>query len=407
MYFRIPLFSVVFLIPLLLFSQEQHCNFGTYLEQELNRNPEYQQKLLQLEKKIKDFNFDKSDTIIRIPVVFHIVYRTEMQNISNSQIISQLEVLNEDYRMLNKDTGLVDSDFPRADSKIEFCFAGKDTNGMDFSGVTRTHTNDIQIGTDRNKLFKLQPVWDSEKYLNIYVCEIGNGEAGFSSFPGGNPAQDAVVIDYTNFGKGSLDPNYALGRTATHEVGHWLGLYHIWGKDPASCTNDDMITDTPNQGVIYNSCPNGPRYSCGSQDMTTNYMGYVPDVCMAAFTPGQAARMRAMITTARPNISLSIKCSSNPIQADDTLEQEFPLVVFPNPSGNYVFVFQKNVEFSASNFKLYSVEGKEIQINAKKNGDMIKIEFTALTAGIYLLHIKNEGNFIVRKILFTGSTTEN
>lgn len=405
MFFRKIFFLLLLQLPLLLSSQNHRCGFESYLKQELSENPEYEQKLQQLEKTVKNFKLDKNDTLIRIPVVFHIVYRTGTQNISNKQIISQLEALNEDYRMLNSDIGIVDPVFPKADTKIEFCFAGKDTNGMDFSGVTRKQTNTYQIGQpNSNELFKQQPVWDSKKYLNIYVCEIGGGIAGYSSFPGGNPAKDAIVIDYTNFGKGSLDPNYNLGRTAIHEVGHWLGLYHIWGiNENANCNNDDMVADTPNQGKDYRGCPIGPQYSCGSQDMTSNYMGYVFDRCMAAFTPGQSQRMRAMILSSRPNISSSIPCSKNPIQAEkDTIKEAFPLVVFPNPTEDHLFVFQKNIVFSPSDFKLFSVDGREVMARAEEYGDKVKIDFTTLNAGIYLLQIRNEGNSTVRKVFFLG-----
>ena len=385
------------LLSLSVFAQSKHCIFDQHLQQQLSQNREYKEKLENLEKSIRTFQNQKADSIIRIPVVFHIVYRTAAQNISNKQIISQLEVLNEDFRLLNADTAMVDPAFPKGDVKIEFCFAGLDTNGQAFSGVTRKQTQSYQVGKNSAELFAQQPVWDSRKYLNIYVCELGQGDAGYSSFPGWNPAQDAVVIDYSNFGVQSADKNYALGRTATHEVGHWLGLYHIWGINQAACNDDDQVTDTPNQGVVYNGCPLGKKFSCGSQDMTSNYMGYVYDRCMAAFTPGQGSRMRNMIATARPMISSSIPCSSDPILPErDRIVYQVHL--FPNPVKEKFFVVQEGSSFSAADFSLYSIQGKEIPIDVQVTGSAAEIRIKTQRSGIFFLKFKTAEGEMVKKV---------
>ena len=133
---------------------------------------------------------------------------------------------------------------------------------------------------------------DSSNFLNIWVCEIGGGILGYAQFPGGSPATDGVVIGTNYFGETVAGGIYGKGRTATHEVGHWLNLRHIWGD--GRCRQDDFVADTPSSDAPNYNCPAYPTVNCQSADMTMNYMDYVQDDCMYMFSNGQNDRMRAL-----------------------------------------------------------------------------------------------------------------
>ena len=197
----------------------------------------------------------KSAATITIPVVVHVVYRTAAQNISDAQVLSQIPVLNKDYRRLNTDAGNTPSVWQSiaADAGIEFCMASVDPNGNPTNGITRTETT-VTSFTSNNSDVKFtssggRDAWPSNKYLNIWVCNLTGGILGYATPPGFPANQDGVVIGYKYYGTTgtSLDPVYNKGRTATHEVGHWLNLEHIWGDDGGACNGSDNVTDTPNQ----------------------------------------------------------------------------------------------------------------------------------------------------------------
>ncbi|RMG68604.1 MAG: T9SS C-terminal target domain-containing protein [Bacteroidetes bacterium] len=242
------------------------------------------------------------DTVYTIPVVFHVVYKNATENIADSQLISQIEVLNEDFRRLNADT--VNTPLPfksvAADVRIEFCLASFDPDGNPTTGITRTQTTEPNFNTnDRVKFDSTggKNAWPRDQYLNYWVCDLGGGLLGYASGigGGGNPATDGVVIGYNYTGRvGTLAADFDLGRTATHEVGHWLGLSHTWGA--GGCTADDGVADTPPQDAPNYGCQTYPFISCNNGptgDMFMNYMDYSDDICFNLFTLGQTAIMRA------------------------------------------------------------------------------------------------------------------
>jgi len=172
--------------------------------------------------------------VLTIPVVVHVVWNTATENISEAQILSQLDVLNEDFRKMNADVSSVPGVFQplASDVEIEFCLATTDPNGNPTSGITRTNTSLTSFPYPGNAMkFDAQggkDAWPRDSYLNMWVCDLAAGLLGFAQFPGGGASTDGVVIDYLYFGNtGTATAPYDLGRTATHEVGHWLNLYHI------------------------------------------------------------------------------------------------------------------------------------------------------------------------------------
>ena len=251
--------------------------------------------------------------LITIPVVVHVLYRTPIQNISTQQILSQMEVLNHDFRRLNSDTSETPSVFQSiaADCEIEFCLATKDPNGNPSVGITRTPTSVVNIG-DTWQFYQSDSgghdIWDRGRYMNVWVCENGD-LAGYTFMPGGPAEYDGIVVDYRFFGTiGTATYPINRGRTLTHEIGHWLGLHHIWGDDLGACSGSDQVNDTPNQADAYEGCPIHPQVSCGSQDMFVNFMDYVFDACMNMFSQGQATRMNNTLFNIRDSLLNSDGC---------------------------------------------------------------------------------------------------
>ncbi|ELR70644.1 hypothetical protein C900_03625 [Fulvivirga imtechensis AK7] len=237
--------------------------------------------------------------VLTIPVIVHVIYNTTQENISAAQIQSQIDVLNEDFRMLNSDVSGVPAEFTAADVKIEFTLSQVTRK---FSSKTSWGTNDAMKKSSQGGVDPIDPA----NYLNMWVCNIGGGILGYAQFPGGPASTDGVVMSPQYFGSRDKQPSgetfylsspFDKGRTATHEVGHYLNLRHIWGD--GNCNADDFVSDTPVAGGPNYGCPNYPTKSCNNNggftsDMFMNYMDYVDDACMFMFTAGQKARMDAI-----------------------------------------------------------------------------------------------------------------
>jgi hypothetical protein len=247
---------------------------------------------------------------VTIPVVVHVVWKKAAENISDAQIKSQIDVLNKDFTASNPDKsktppvwqGLV------ADANLQFALAKKDPRGKATSGITRTQTTRASFGGDddvKKKSRGGRRAWPRDRFLNLWVCNLADNLLGYAQFPGGPAATDGVVILYTAFGtQGAATAPFNLGRTATHEIGHWLNLRHIWG-DRNDCGGTDFVTDTPNQQLPNNGKPTFPRVTCNNGpngDMFMNYMDYVDDDAMFMFTPGQVVRMNATLAGPRKKI---------------------------------------------------------------------------------------------------------
>ena len=303
-----------------------HRTCGTVDAYNLNiqKYPEYKtnREIIerQSEEYIRQHKNDNTNTVVTIPVVVHVVYNTPVQNISDDQVLSQITALNKDYRRLNSDTVNTPSPFKPlgADIQIEYCLARRDPNGNPTLGITRTFTNVVTFGLNNAVKFTSQggiDGWDRNRYLNIWVCNLGSSLLGYAEYPGGPASTDGVVILYSAFGTvGIVGPPYHLGRTATHEVGHWLNLIHIWGDDNGSCSGSDQVDDTPNQAGENYGCPQFPRLDACSPSfpgvMSMDYMDYTDDGCMNIFTMGQSARMNAALNTYRAPLHTSNGCQN-------------------------------------------------------------------------------------------------
>ena len=292
-----------------------------------------------LRQHLGNSNLRTTSVVHKIPVVVHVVYNNGVEYVSVEQVLTQIAVLNKDFRRTNSDTGLAPSVFKSigADVEIEFALARQDPNGNPTSGVTVTKTTQTSFGykTDlvKSKADGGAEAWDPSRYLNIWVCNLSGGVLGYVPFPMEiGSKNDGVVVSYRAFGTiGNLNPYFNLGRTATHEVGHWLGLYHPWGRpDSAGCTSDE-VDDTPVQPEETNyksdNCPVFPyidnQGKCNNSPngrMFSNFMDYARDACMNMFSVGQATRMRSFLEINRTSI-LNSNALDPPYKKDLTVSE--------------------------------------------------------------------------------------
>ena len=300
----------------------RRCASSEKVESMLEKYPEMRQQRQAIEEATEKFvaNYDKTAharSVVTIPVVFHIVWKTAAQNISDAQVMSQLKVMNEDFRKLNADATKVPTPFKplAADVEINFVLAKQDPSGNATTGIVRKQTTVNAFYNNGNDYVVSAAtggsnIWDSKNYLNIYVCNL-SGYLGYSTLPGAPANIDASVINFEAFGTiGTALAPFHLGRTVTHEVGHWLNLEHIWGGNATgsnACSDSDYVSDTPNQGVDNSGVPTFPHISCGNTpngDMFMNYMDYCDDVANNMFSNGQKARMQALFAAGGARASL-------------------------------------------------------------------------------------------------------
>jgi hypothetical protein len=326
--FRIIIsFWLILLIfqPLLTRAQVRTCGTVAYTDAQLSNNPEYRELFDKVNRYTDTYlsengSRETSGLVYTIPVVVHVIWNSAPESLVMSQIQSQIDAMNKDFRRLNSDTTNTPAMFlpVAADAEIEFCMAVQDPGGNPTSGVTYTQTS-VTAFTHLNNNMKFtgsggKDAWPTTDYLNLWVCDISADDniLGFAQLPGSGAAStDGVVIDYRYFGtSGTATFPFNKGRTGTHEVGHWLNLRHIWGD--GGCTVDDGVSDTPVSDAPNFGCPTG-HISCGTTDMVQNYMDYSDDACMNLFSSGQASRMRSVLNAGgyRNSLLSSNGCNSS------------------------------------------------------------------------------------------------
>jgi hypothetical protein len=276
----------------------------------LSADPDYRIQRAQIEDLALAYatrRANGAEKVRTIPVVVHVVHRTTAENIPIAQIKTQIKVLNADFRKKNADISKVPAPFKPlvGDAQVQFKLATKDIYGDATSGITRTKTSIPSFSGDdavKSSLTGGADAWPARHYLNIWVCNLSD-LLGYAQFPGGPSATDGVVINYQAFGtSGTATAPFNKGRTATHEVGHWLNLFHIWGDDGTGCAGSDLCADTPNQADENYGKPAFPQVSCSNGpngDMFMNYMDYTDDDAMFMFTKGQGLRMAAALAGPR------------------------------------------------------------------------------------------------------------
>ena len=318
--------------------RERVCHTMGNLDRLIQAHPRMEQRMASIEKqtnafvkRMKNNSQERSQMVVTIPVVFHVLYNTDAENISEAQVLSQLQVMNDDFRRLNADQDNVWSQ--AADTQIEFCLATQDPQGNPSNGILRVPTSVTQFGTNDNMKFSSQggsDAWPASEYLNFWVCDLGASLLGYAQFPGGPANTDGVVCTYTATGNvGTAQAPFDLGRTGTHEIGHWLNLRHIWGD--GGCGADDFVLDTPeDDGANYGCSLGSSSCEAGVSAMVQNYMDYSDDVCMNLFTQGQGDRMNALFQAGGARASLLNSPGCTPVSPDFDLDAQAQSVLSPS-----------------------------------------------------------------------------
>ncbi|UYQ94693.1 M43 family zinc metalloprotease [Chitinophaga horti] len=303
---------------------QRKCGTAEALQQQLQSDSKTLLRYRQTEgelQRARPSHLGKTAALVNIPVVVHIVMK-DPSLVTDAQVLSQIQTLNADYRAANADRSKVPTVWQSlvGDAQIEFTLAQRTPNGDPTNGIVRKVTTRDNFNVNQSAAMAVKhsntggsDAWDYTRYLNIWVCVLANNYLGVATPPGNvyPTSEEGVVITYTAFGTtGTASGNYNLGRTATHEIGHFLGLIHIWGDDDGACTGTDNVGDTPNQGNNTYNCPTFPVTDACSPTapgiMFMNYMDYTNDACMYMFTSGQVTRMQnALATPSRAGLTSS------------------------------------------------------------------------------------------------------
>jgi hypothetical protein len=420
-------FTLLFLVPFVLFGQnlnlEKRCLSNDLINYYDLKHPGYKNIVEQNFNDAKNLNRTTSqDEVFEIAVVFHVLYNTPEQNLDESIITRQLEILNEDYRRTNPDTSnlrIAFNDVKSSDSKIKFKLASVDPQGNPTNGIIKKTTTLSSFANFTALLGDLSSIervkssadggddpWDQSRYLNIWVCNmaiplLGPSILGYATPPANLPNWpsggigdliDGVVLQFQVVGDNN--PNtisvgggtYASkGRTAVHEVGHYLGLRHIWGDD-SNCAGNDGIEDTPSAANQSDTDCDSTKNTCVDNingvdlpDMIENYMDYSSETCQNSFTKGQVDLMRSVIQNQRVLLN---------VRKNET-KNTFNVSIHPNPCKDFIFVDSIYDNFS---YTIFSIDGKIIKhgksINTKK------IDLQDCERGIYLIELTSKDGIV-------------
>ncbi|WP_336514224.1 M43 family zinc metalloprotease [Pollutibacter soli] len=304
----------------------EHCATMPYLEKQFSQSPALKERFIRQREELNEkLRREKNNrlremrvnTVITIPVVFHVVLPNP-NLVTTAQLLHQLDSLNKDFSGTNGSAANIPSWFSplKGSTDFQFCLAQKDPRGEETNGIHRVTTTVQEFGVNNGVKLTSQggtDAWNTEKYLNIWVTALSDGIIGFGTFPEStDPEFQGVVIDYRSLPNGSY-AEYNRGKTLTHEMGHYFGIYHIWGDDDGECTGTDYIDDTPNQADATEGCKTGKvTDSCsgpGNGIMYQNFMDYSYDRCLMMFTSDQVSRMHQVFNQYRSSLSLSDACS--------------------------------------------------------------------------------------------------
>lgn len=425
------IFLTLFLafIGFVAFSQDFHrCYTHEAMIAQEEKTPGYWANVNEAFERAKYANLQDRAEVMTIPVVVHIVHNTAAENLADSVIFNQIATLNEDYRRLNADAENLRDTFNTivGDTFIEFQLATVDPEGNPTTGITRTNTDVTSFfslalspaeGVKITSEGGIDP-WDQSRYLNIWVCDMSVFETvfllGYATPPDGLPhwpagssdgMSDGVVIQYQAFGSNNPNPLVAggaeidvRGRTATHEIGHYLGLRHIWGD--GDCAEQDGVDDTPNAvdqsgscDLIKNTCLDDIDVLGDLPDMVENYMDYSPETCQNSFTLGQVAIMRGVLEIQRYDL-----VNDNPalaLKKTDLLVETFQ--VYPNPTNDHVTILFPHGHENRL-VKVYSETGQLILSENVQPGT-VSFSIDQLEKGLYLIELTSDERVETKRLI--------
>lgn len=412
-----------FLLGVTLNAQQRDCGTVSFDSLRRSLNPSYPSidafeewlsKHIKSDSRNGRIKTTAYEVIYRIPVVVHVVHNGEPvgdgANISYEQVKSQIEVLNEDFRRTEGSNGFND-DANGTDTEIEFYLAETDPMGIAMSepGVDRINggRSEWPKGPFQNPIetsLKPSTIWDPTRYFNVWTVNFGGffgrNLLGYAQFPdmsglegledvGGSAETDGVVIGYPYFGssqKGDYDlyAPFDLGRTATHEVGHWLGLRHIWG-DNDDCSLDDYCSDTPLAATANYGCPVG-IVSCSSEDMIRNYMDYTDDACMNIFTFGQKERMRTVLENSPRRSEMITIVTGLPTETAVVNE-----LLIHRESNNLVLSLSAGNDIASC--RIIDSTGLSVHESSEQPiGVSYTVDISNLSSGLYIAIVSSSGN---------------
>jgi len=334
---------------------------------------------------------EDNDSMLYIPVVVHIVYNQAEENIPDSIIQTQMASLNQDFQFQHIDTATVLESFKMltANCKLHFYLATLDENSFPTSGITRTSTSHGPFGNDDIHFTALggKDAWNTQKYLNVWICNLAPGIGGYGTPPGTSSEKDGVVIHYEYVGNSSY-PTRNKGRTLVHEIGHYLGLDHPWAT--GGCV-DDGIADTPVQEGPSSGCELN-KTSCNSLNMIQNFMDYSDDDCRLFFTKGQKAVMRNTILTSRKGLLENVV---NVIEE----KEAFPFAIYPNPSLDGIFHLEFPFSPKIKKLEIINSLGKVVQSYSWVHF-LFTLNLQKFPKGFYYLKVDTNQNVYFQPIVY-------
>lgn len=410
------------------------CGFGWIMQYYQQHDPTYKERVAATFALSQETAAKTTGQVFYIPVVFHVIYKTAAQNLHDSVILNQLNILNDAFRKRHSDTGDIRSIFKplSTDAEIEFYLATQDPQGMPTNGINRVQTTRDNWGDifalftgDYSWLEDIKTTandgydpWPTSRYMNVWIADMTDANLGSpflmgiatppvnplpANWPPGAfpPLKDGVVLQ--THAVGSNNPHASVltsmgyaddGRTAVHEVGHYLGLRHIWGDpDPGqSCTatGDDGIADTPAQAEPSNStgsCPAANTNTCTSgspdlPDMWENYMDYSHGSCQRLFTPGQVAHMRSILSNQRDTLV------GFPMHLIQLQAQPAILTVYPQPASGQVSI--RFSEATIQHVHIRNMFGQVVKTWTKTDAAARQYDISDLPSGQYLITVQGQ-----------------
>jgi hypothetical protein len=401
---------LILLDTCLMHAQESWCGSKVYSDPSQKI---FYQNFLQAAQTIEENNPIRTRAKRYIPVVIHVVARDGFNPVTQAQALQQLDVLNNDFAAMGDNIGKLLDEFKPlvAPADIHFCLATVDPSGQPTTGITFRATTEEYIGTEidgstgRRKIqydvFGGTDAWDATRYINIWVGECLN-ILGSATMPGTANFEEeiGIIIDihhFGAFGDAGYYNEFDRGHTLTHEMGHFLGLKHIWGNgNSVDCSDSDDIDDTPNQAGPYYGCPQGEQISCELNDMYQNFMDLTNDRCLAAFTHDQVARMNNTLDLVYPDLISSTSC--NPAVA--SFDEWFDELAWSTDAMNHkIIVYHPVGSHSNKDIRVFSTDGKLVFEKEWNDDRSMLINLNGVAAGVYIVNITMGDECRSRKIV--------